>query len=324
MDRSLPAQVPRPPRPQWDELPALVRRGIEQAVGGSLTPVKSLGGGYGPGLASLMERDDGHRFFLKAVSAGITPEGPDIYRRERGILERLPRDAPISQLTATHTDGDWVALVFEEIQGRNPDWSREGDLDLVLSAMSELADSFTPSPVAAPIVTEVWDEEFAGFRALARQPEQWQSQVAGVYGQWAAEHLEQLAQHERDGRELVQGTTLLHGDLRDDNILIAADDSVVFVDWPQACIGAAWFDLLLMLPSIALKLGAQSAERIVRTHTHTRDVEAQTINCALAAVAGFFVEGSFQPAPIGLPTVRDFQRAQGKVAVEWLQTRLEG
>ena len=37
------------------------------------------------------------------------------------------------------------------------------------------------------------------------------------------------------------GSTLLHNDVRADNVLITAD-KVVFVDWPAACTGAPWFE----------------------------------------------------------------------------------
>jgi hypothetical protein len=43
----------------------------------------------------------------------------------------------------------------------------------------------------------------------------------------------------------------------------------------------------------------------------------------LAAIAGFFVSDSLEPAPPGLPTLRGFQLAQGRAALAWLRRRLE-
>jgi hypothetical protein len=43
----------------------------------------------------------------------------------------------------------------------------------------------------------------------------------------------------------------------------------------------------------------------------------------LAALAGFFVHRSTLPPPPGLPTLREFQRAQGAESLAWLRRRLE-
>ncbi|MFV2177838.1 hypothetical protein ACFHW2_42230 [Actinomadura sp. LOL_016] len=47
------------------------------------------------------------------------------------------------------------------------------------------------------------------------------------------------------------------------------------------------------------------------------------MTAVLAAVAGFFVHGGRQAPPPGLPALRDFQRAQGEIALAWLRDRLE-
>ena len=46
------------------------------------------------------------------------------------------------------------------------------------------------------------------------------------------------------------------------------------------------------------------------------------VNAALAAVAGYFTHSALLPPPPGLPTVREFQRAQGVPARAWLRDRL--
>jgi hypothetical protein len=43
----------------------------------------------------------------------------------------------------------------------------------------------------------------------------------------------------------------------------------------------------------------------------------------VCALAGYFLGNALLPAPSGLPTVREFQRAQGVVALDWLR-RLTG
>jgi thiamine kinase-like enzyme len=50
--------------------------------------------------------------------------------------------------------------------------------------------------------------------------------------------------------DAARGETLLHADLRADNLLITAD-GVMVVDWPYAVTGARWLDGLLLLVSVA-------------------------------------------------------------------------
>jgi hypothetical protein len=45
------------------------------------------------------------------------------------------------------------------------------------------------------------------------------------------------------------------------------------------------------------------------------------VTAVLAALTGFFVWHSRQPPPPGLPTLREFQAAQGRTALAWLKIR---
>jgi hypothetical protein len=42
----------------------------------------------------------------------------------------------------------------------------------------------------------------------------------------------------------------------------------------------------------------------------------------LAGLAGFFIDAARQPPPVGLPTLRAFQRAQGQAVLSWLREEL--
>jgi hypothetical protein len=75
-----------------------------------------------------------------------------------------------------------------------------------------------------------------------------------------------------------------------------------------------------MLPSVRLQ-GGPPPEEILAGHPLARGADPAAITAVLAALAGYFVHASRQSAPLGLPTVRAFQRAQGAVALEWLKLR---
>jgi Ser/Thr protein kinase RdoA (MazF antagonist) len=111
---------------------------------------------------------------------------------------------------------------------------------------------------------------------------------------------------------------LLHLDLRADNLLLAGGE-VVVVDWPHVCVGAAWVDLLVMLPSVLMQGG--DPERCWRRYPAGRDVAAEQVNAVLAALAGYFAVSATRPVEPGLPRLREFQRAQGDAALSWLFSR---
>src|SRR5713101_2950653 len=73
-----------------------------------------------------------------------------------------------------------------------------------------------------------------------------------------------LAALETGWEAAAEGPTLVHADLRADNILLAGDRMVV-VDWPWACLAAPWFDLVAMLPSVHMQ-GGPSPETLFGDH----------------------------------------------------------
>lgn len=300
----------------WRDLPAAVRALIEERLGSPVVEAVSAAGGFTPGLASTITGADGATAFVKAISAAQAQDGPGFYRREIEIASALPAAAPAPRLLWSHDDGDWVVLGFEHVEGRNPDATAPVELEAVLRAVERLAQALTPSPVTAPRLVDEYRHDFSGWRGLVDTAE---SAGLASYGPDVPRAVAKLAALEGDWESAADGAGLLHGDLRTDNMLITPDRQVVFVDWPQACLGAAWVDLVLALPSLAM--AGVDAEHVVRSHPLTREVDPRALDCVVVAVAGLFVSRSLLPAPPGLPTVREFQRRQGVACLEWLARR---
>jgi Ser/Thr protein kinase RdoA (MazF antagonist) len=113
---------------------------------------------------------------------------------------------------------------------------------------------------------------------------------------------------------------LLHADVRADNLLLTRD-GVMVVDWPHACRGAAFADLVFFAPSVAMQGGPEPAAPLARSRTG-RTASREALAAVVCALAGYFTERSLRPAPPGPPTVRRFQAAQAEVARRWLGTLL--
>ncbi|MDX6364387.1 MAG: hypothetical protein QOC85_3397 [Streptomyces sp.] len=314
---SLPAPPAAGVRTAWEALPGAVKDAVAELLGAPVTVAVTQTGGFSPGVAARVTTAAGRRAFVKAVSAETNPDSPAMHRAEARHAAALPAEVPAPRLLGSYDDGTWVALVFEDVEGHQPHvpW-RDDELTRVLDAVAELGRALTPSPVDAPPIAESSADAFGGWRRMTD---------AGDTGEgldaWTRSHLRELAELASPWARFASGDTLAHGDLRADNILLTATGRVVFVDWPHAVRAAPWFDLLAMLPCVRAQ-GGPDPQELFAAHPLGRAADPDGVTATLAAVAGYFVRQSRQPAPPGLPTLRPFQRAQGDAALEWLRKRL--
>jgi hypothetical protein len=116
----------------------------------------------------------------------------------------------------------------------------------------------------------------------------------------------------------LTGDTLVHTDVRADNILLRTDGAVTVVDWPWACRGPAWLDTLMLLMNVRLYGGHDTHALLTRLAATTGAVPEDLL-AVLTALAGFFADAARQPPPPGLPTVRSFQRAQADAVLSWVR-----
>jgi aminoglycoside phosphotransferase (APT) family kinase protein len=264
-------------------------------------------------LASRLTLDDGRRVFVKAVSESANPDSPGMHRREARIVAALPASAPVPRLLWTFDDLGWVALCFQDVDGRHPHLPWTGpDLELVVRAMKSMSAALTPTPIEVDATAAgAFRGEINGWgRVLARGEER--------LDRWCLRNLERLSELEALAPDVVGGETLLHFDTRADNLLIAGE-RVYVVDWPSARVGAAWVDWLAMAPSVAMQGGPEPEDFMERFDL--RGASNLAMDAALCSLAGYFVVRALDPPPPGIPTVRAFQAAQGEVAVAWLRRR---
>ncbi|SHF64370.1 phosphotransferase family protein [Streptoalloteichus hindustanus] len=311
------AQTPAAsPRLSWADLPDSLRA----ALGGALGPVEGEyrhSGGFSPGLASSFEVEGGRRVFVKAINAARNPDAPGLYRREIEVASALPADVSAPRLLWTYDDGDWVALAFEHVRGRHPaePW-HEPELRRVIAAIDVLATHLTPSPLSSvPSAAVDLGDAFGAWARIAADPA-----LVHRLDVWARAHLDRLVEWESGWAEAVAGTTLCHTDLRGDNILIADDGQVVFLDWPYAVTGPPWLDLVFLTPSVALS--GIDPHQVWSSSTVGRAADPDAVTTTIAALAGDYVHSSLQPAPTNIPGLRSAQAAKGEATLRWLQARI--
>lgn len=299
---------------RFGDLPPRIRAEVEARAGADIVAAADQVGGFSPGAAARLRLADGSRIFVKAAGAGLNPRTPEMYREEVRTLAALPPAAPTPRLLWAYDDGDWVALGMEDIEGRQPHlpWRRH-ELDRVLAALDRMAAALTPAPAGAADVRDSMAELFSGWRTLAGDP-------PADLDEWTRRHLTRLAELEERWPAYAGGDTLLHLDLRADNLLVDLDGGVWVVDWGQAARGAAWIDTVLFVASV-IRDSPVDPDALLRSCALGASAPAAGVDAVVCALAGYFAQRSRQPAPPGLPTLREFQRPYAASTLTWVRRR---
>jgi hypothetical protein len=311
-------------RLHWSDLPREVRARIAELAGADVVTETSATNGFSPGYAAVLGLGNGTQVFVKAVSPEQNPDSPDLARREIAVAAVLPPQVCAPHLWWSHDDGTWVLLGFQPVDGRAPEmpW-RPDDLARALGALTDLAQYGTPAPAELPPLEDAMAELAAGWSLLAADGAAVDRAVAAVgeHGDWLRAHLDELADLADEAPAASVGDTLVHGDLRADNVMLAPspDDRVWLIDWPHTCRdGARWWDLVGMLPSVAMQDGGDP-QTLFWAHPNAAGADRDAVRAVLAGITGYFVQGAVQPAPTGIANLREFQLAQGVSALDWLR-----
>ncbi|WP_433194423.1 phosphotransferase [Nocardia sp. CA-107356] len=297
----------------WADLPRPVRAELERRLGARVRTAASQSGGFSHGMAARLLLDDGRRVFAKAINCADNLSG--MYRTEARTAARLPRTVPTSSVQFTVDIAGWFAVVFDDLDGRHPRLERPTELRAVLATVEQLTHTLTPSPLSdAPTIADGYGPRLNCWRRFAGQG------PPSDLDSWSLSNLDRLAELESTWPEHAAGDTLLHTDLRPDNMLLRPEGGVSVIDWAWPCVGAAWIDLVSLAPSIAAS--GVDPDPILAAHTSTRDAEPAAIDAFICALVGYWEHNRRQPGPPRSPNLRRHQAHSAQVSRAWLRRRL--
>lgn len=314
--------LPGSPRLPYDRLPEGLRTAIDGALGSPVVSVSPRTGGFSPGPAVVVGCADGRRAFVKAVGTPLNPDTPRLLRAEAAVTPHLPTSLPVPAFQAyvEWHDGtdEWIALIFDAFDGASAPlpWTPK-TAATVVDGVTALAPAATPCPVPhLPSVVERVGASLSAWAELAAAP------PIDLHP-WEVERLDWLGAVPDRLRSSgwLDGDTLVHGDLRADNLLLGADGSVAFVDWAWAARGADWVDTVLFALDASAQ-GRVDPEWLVGRSPLVAAADGQEVTDLVLAMAGMHARGMRRPAPPGLPTVRAFQRAFHDAALDWGMRRV--
>jgi aminoglycoside phosphotransferase (APT) family kinase protein len=306
-------------RPGWADLPAELRAAVSARLGSRVVWAGTAGGGFTRGFAAVLQTVAGDRVFVKAASLVDQRHLSDWYAREVAITAALPSGLPVARPRWTLTAAGHFVVCLDAIEGRIPGlpWSR-ADLDATLTTYAMVADALRDPPAALAALG------LARLADLARADLAWWGELAAGretvpnLPSVARERLPELAALEARLPGYVESPSMIHGDLRVDNVLIDAAGRAWLCDWTWLCFGPAWFDLAGLL--VTAYASGLPADDLFRRHPATRTAPDDGLDAALAALTGYWFVRAASPST-GSPHLRAHQRWSGEMALAWLAAR---
>lgn len=314
-------------RLSYGEVPAAVRGWVEQQLGSPVVAVSEQDGGMSPGCVSRLRCANGSRAFVRAVGSTLNRDSPALFRREITALELIGSD-PRWALRASYDDGTWVALLLEDVEGRNPDLADPEELAAVLAAVDDLGTTLTARVPAPPAPEDGPWPGTGGLLDLAAVMRTWAESFEHVVAEpddlpsWLGERAADL----RPGVAALGGTPgdrVVHQDIRADNLLVRRDGTVVVVDWGGCGVGQAWTDPLLA------RLGRAEDPWFDRSLSTSPGLVGlgpaleETITSFLVAFGCHLAWRSRTATDVNLPKLADFRRQESRRALAGAARRLD-
>jgi hypothetical protein len=282
---------------------AILQR-IERATGKFIETIRPIQRGYTPAERLLLSFTDSSTAFAKI---GTTPLTAGWLRQEKRIYEAL-QSSFMPKFLGWDDDNEHPILLLEDLRHADwpPPWS-EVQIQRVVDTLPRMWASRVGN-------SHELDNHLHGLPRLAHRP--------GIYDGWREVAIDpepflslQLATEKWleatlpvflniRGEEVVQGDSLLHLDIRSDNLCFVGE-RVVIIDWNLVCLGNPKVDFGFWLPSLEAE-GGPLPETILP--------DAGEI---AGLVSGFFASRAGQPNIPDAPFVRHIQQVQLKAALPW-------
>jgi hypothetical protein len=274
---------------------------IERAVGSQPVRYERRPGGYSTADRFAVTLADGRSVFVKSAEA---PNMTRWLRREHEVYAALSGSF-IPALAGWDDDGIRPLLAIEDLS--DADWTPKWNparVAAVLAALAELADA-TPPP-HTPSVRESFADLFDRWRVVESDPKPFLS--TGLRdGAWLDRALPAILAAVDSAP--ITGDRLCHLDVRSDNLCFR-DGRAVLVDWNWASLANPAVDVAAWLPSMRVEGGPPPWAILPDSG-------------ALGAfIAGVWAAVVGLPPPETAPTVRDVQRRQLAVALDWIDRDL--
>ena len=273
---------------------------LKKMTGKRATHFKPVQGGYTAAQRLIACFSDGSSAFVKVGTSEVTSRW---LRQEHDVYQSL--SAPfMPAYLGWDDDGEHAMLLLEDLSHAfwPPPWSEKR-----VQQVLETLEAVSSTTLAVPPLVERGADLMTGWSQVAKDPQPFLS-LALVSERWLEIALPILLQ--KENAEALQGDSLLHLDVRSDNICFV-HDRVVLIDWDGASYGNALVDIAAWLPSLHSEGGP------LPEHILPNAPELATL------ISGYFACKAGLPSSANAPYVREVQKSQLNSALPWVIRALE-
>lgn len=268
-----------------------------------------------PGCATRLRCADGTRAFVKAVGPELNRLTLGLFRHEVTVLEHLGADPLWASLLASYDEpGGWVALLLEDVEGRHPDLRDSADAALAIRATDRLVERLAGHGRSLPVGS--------ARQAMARYDQMWPGLdeiPPDALPGWARKRAPAMQAALADLQQAAEGSHLVNCDIREDNLLVRPDGSLVFVDWGMSRVGAAWLDPLWLRLEWAEK---PVFDDLVAGCLPLAALGDEAVTCFLYVLGVWLVYHTTVADDVGLPALARFRMVESARFLEGARRRL--
>ncbi len=315
-------------RPLFSDIPLHILERISAQVKEPVIAGETAHGGFSAGAAFSLKLQDGRKIFTKGAHPGDLSHATQNIRQEIQVYERALASATIAPaFLGSVSDGDedgWHLGLWEHIDTTSTSFDTDQTMAALVSAhrLSAAAlHSYTDQNYIqfffAP--DRKWQRVIQEKNAHVRAQSLFHSPEDGAC--WldrAAPDFYARQKTVTDSRFL---SGLMHGDLHRDNILHGRDRTYI-VDWPNACRGPVYFDVLF-LAAVLESTDGTPIEKTIQAYVNAGGDAETDDNIATLAVcmAGFWIDQAGRAVPEKLPRLRWVQKSMLLALLKYLARR---
>lgn len=290
-------------------MPQQIRLWVAGVLGSRISEVHEQTGGMSPGCATRLVCDDGTRVFVKVVGTPLNPLTPDLFRREIAALDLIGSSPMWADLVTSWDDGDWVAIVLEDVEGHHPDLADDATMDLLLAQTERLGAALAERVPDPPDPAQVGLADLTGaFETCAGVFDRLDEVPDTLLPAW-------VRRDARGWQPRVRGLAdsgqrrLVHFDIRDDNLLQRPTGELVFVDWGACGVGPAWLD-----PLFARLEGVESPwfDASLASSPALVDAGDDAVTAWLIGFGTFLAWRASTAVDVNLPTLQAFRITESR------------
>ncbi len=320
-------------KPEFDDLPAALIEKIESLIGDKIIKSEMAWGGYSASFSILADTEQQGRFFIKGSHPEETAHGFKMLEQEITAYQNIDILKSISPeyigYVSLGGEDDWHLGIWRAVpNGYIKTALQDQDLRLIAARLKFIYQNFNPESHDIHAAEDTnfiqnilsgkmgWEKFDGNIDRIENFTKGFEDEAAAR--SWLDKNLQNLIdlslqkadQHMR---------TLLHFDLRTDNMLFDDKGQVWFIDWPNACVGPAVYDLVYLVGELSLRGNGSCADIYQKLIDYTGlSVPDRDVKIALSQISGFLALSFYRDIPEKLPRLRWLQGGMLITLSDWM------